>query len=260
MKKRDIVKGLINEKFASKAQQRFFYAKCDDASNKEEREWCDRAKEFSDDTDFDDIPEKVKQKNNPKIKKGELMEYINFKKNGGVRKLTKNDILREQYDGIENHIIEEMTGQERRDVVRYLEDIRESGLINMFGAAPILNWTKDDLHRWLYGMSNDIESLESQIESLKDEDHYEDDNLPSLRFHNLISVDQDNEIDSLEDQLEIINRLLDNKQKIRDILIRAALTRIENGDGNTETRRVQRLFEKLAKESWMMWTTGIHGS
>ena len=56
MKKRDIVKGLINEKFASKAQQRFFYAKCDDASNKEEREWCDRAKEFSDDTDFDDIP------------------------------------------------------------------------------------------------------------------------------------------------------------------------------------------------------------
>jgi hypothetical protein len=246
MKKRDIVKGLINEKFASKAQQRFFYAKCDDASNKEEREWCDRAKEFSDDTDFDDIPEKVKQKNNPKIKKGELMEYINFKKNGGVRKLTKNDILREQYDGIENHIIEEMTGQERRDVVRYLEDIRESGLINMFGAAPILNWTKDDLHRWLYGMSNDIESLESRIESLKDEDDYEDDN--------------EYEIDSLEEQLEIINRLLGNKQKIRDILIRAALTRIENGDGNTETRRVQRLFEKLAKESWMMWTTGIHGS
>jgi len=246
MKKRDIVKGLINEKFASKAQQRFFYAKCDDASNKEEREWCDRAKEFSDDTDFDDIPEKVKQKNNPKIKKGELMEYINFKKNGGVRKLTKNDILQEQYDGIEAHIIEEMTGQERRDVVRYLEDIRESGLINMFGAAPILNWTKDDLHRWLYGMSNDIESLESRIESLKDEDDYEDDN--------------EYEIDSLEEQLEIINRLLDNKQKIRDILIRAALTRIENGDGNTEIRRVQRLFEKLAKESWMMWTTGIHGS
>tara|TARA_R100000951_G_scaffold17956_3_gene14314 strand:+ start:119 stop:856 length:738 start_codon:yes stop_codon:yes gene_type:complete len=245
MKKRDIVKGLINEKFASKAQQRFFYA-MSDKDTKKGREFKKWSKEFSDDTDFDDIPEKVKQKNNPKIKKGELMEYINFKKNGGVRKLTKNDILREQYDGIEAHIIEEMTGQERRDVVRYLEDIRESGLINMFGAAPILNWTKDDLHRWLYGMNNDIESLESRIESLKDEDDYEDDN--------------EYEIDSLEEQLEIINRLLGNKQKIRDILIRAALTRIENGDGNTEIRRVQRLFEKLAKESWMMWTTGIHGS
>jgi hypothetical protein len=245
MKKRDIVKGLINEKFASKAQQRFFYAMAD-KDTKKGRKFKKWSKEFSDDTDFDDIPEKVKQKNNPKIKKGELMEYINFKKNGGVRKLTKNDILQEQYDGIEVHIIEEMTGQERRDVVRYLEDIRESGLINMFGASPILNWAKDDLHRWLYGMNNDIESLESRIESLKDEDDYEDDN--------------EYEIDSLEEQLEIINRLLDNKQKIRDILIRAALTRIENGDGNTEIRRVQRLFEKLAKESWMMWTTGIHGS
>jgi hypothetical protein len=26
-----------------------------------------------------------------------------------------------------------------------------------------------------------------------------------------------------------------------------------------ETRNVQRVFEKLAKESWMMWTTGIYG-
>ena len=27
-----------------------------------------------------------------------------------------------------------------------------------------------------------------------------------------------------------------------------------------ETRKVQRVFEKLAKESWMMWTTGIYGT
>mgnify|MGYP001064180292 CR=1 FL=1 len=85
MKKRDIVKGLINEKFASKAQQRFFYAMAD-KDTKKGRKFKKWSKEFSDDTDFDDIPEKVKQKNNPKIKKGELMEYINFKKNGGVRK------------------------------------------------------------------------------------------------------------------------------------------------------------------------------
>ena len=82
MKKSDIVKSLINEKFASKAQQRYFYAKCDDASNKEERGWCDMAKEFSDDTpNFKNLPEKAKPKKettNPKMKKGELMEYINF--------------------------------------------------------------------------------------------------------------------------------------------------------------------------------------
>ena len=244
MKKRDIVKGLINEKFASKAQQRYFYAKCDDASNKEERDWCDRAKEFSDDTpNFKNLPEKVKKEStNPKMKKGELMEYINFKKSGGVKKISKKDIIKENRNR-GPQIVEEMDNHERRDVVRYLEYIRESGLLNMFGAHPLLNWNKKDMERWLYGQKQDIESIEYQIEELKDD--YEDDN--------------ESEIESLEEQLRIINYLLNNKQKIRDILIRTAMVRIENRNGDMETRNVQRVFEKLAKESWLMWTTAIHG-
>lgn len=350
MKKGDIVNKLISEKFASKAQQRFFYAMADKDTKKGKKfkKW---SKEFSDDTDFDEIPEKVKKKknkskkestnpkmenrntvkgllnegensalvyvllflsatlsqipikqwpqhfaensrdifidflkfmrrfgydadteyiknnfnilikkslgklykeggihqdldetNNPKMKKGELMEYINFKKNGGVKKLRKKDIVKEQRDQ-DIHIIEEMDNHDRRDVMRYLEYIRQSGVINMFGAHPILNWTKKDLHRWLYGQKQDPEYIEEQIEELKDD--YEDDN--------------ESEIDSLEEQLSIINYLLDNKQKIRDILIRTAMRRIENGGGDMETSKVQRVFEKLAKESWMMWTTGIYG-
>ena len=208
MKKSDIVKSLINEKFASKAQQRYFYAKCDDASNKEERDWCDRAKEFSDDTpNFKNLPEKVKKEStNPKMKKGELMEYINFKKSGGVKKISKKDIIKENRNR-GPQIVEEMDNHERRDVVRYLEYIRESGLLNMFGAHPLLNWNKKDMERWLYGQKQDIESIEYQIEELKDD--YEDDN--------------ESEIESLEEQLRIINYLLNNKQKIRDILIRTAL-------------------------------------
>ena len=49
------------------------------------------------------------------------------------------------------------------------------------------------------------------------------------------------------------NYLLDNKQKIRDILIQAALQRIDDTDGNHEMRNVQRVFEKMAKESWSFW-------
>lgn len=249
MKKRDIVKGLINEKFASKAQQRFFYAMAD-KDTKKGRKFKKWSKEFSDDTDFDEIPEKVKKNKKkskkesvtPKMKKGELMEYVNFKKNGGVKKLRKKDIVKEQRNQ-DIHIIEEMDNHDKRDVMRYLEYIRESGVINMFGAHPILNWTKKDLHRWLYGQKQDPEYIEEQIEELKGD--YEDDN--------------ESEIDSLEEQLRILNYLLDNKQKIRDILIRTAMRRIEDGDGNMETINVQRVFEKLAKESWMMWTTAIHG-
>jgi len=58
MKKSQIIKKIINEKFASKAQQRFFYAMAD-KDTKKGRKFKKWAKEFSDDTDFDELPEKV---------------------------------------------------------------------------------------------------------------------------------------------------------------------------------------------------------
>jgi hypothetical protein len=122
--------------------------------------------------------------------------------------------------------------------MKYLETIRQSGIINMFGAAPILNWTRDDLHRFLYGESNDPESIERQIE--QEEDQYDDEGIGS-------------DIQRLEKELQLMNYLLDNKQKIRDILIRASLKRIDDTDGNHETSNVQRVFEKMAKESWSFW-------
>lgn len=57
----NFVKQVIEEKFASKAQQRFFYAKANEkgSSKKEKKKWSKLADEFSDDTDFKKIPEKV---------------------------------------------------------------------------------------------------------------------------------------------------------------------------------------------------------
>jgi len=116
--------------------------------------------------------------------------------------------------------------------------IRQSGIINMFGSSSILNWTRDDLHRFLYGERNDPESIEREIE----EEEYDNED-----------GENDNDISILEDQLEKINYLLDNKQKIRDVLIRATLNRIDNTDGNHEIRNVQRIFEKMAQEAWHFW-------
>ncbi len=121
--------------------------------------------------------------------------------------------------------------------------IRQSGIINMFGSSPILNWTRDDLERFLYGMSKDIESLEQQKEDLEYDIENEGED----------SGIYESELESLEEQIEIINYLLDNKQKIRDVLIRGALNRIDDTDGNHEMRNVQRIFEKMAKESWSFW-------
>ena len=79
-----------------------------------------------------------------------------------------------------------MDNHDRRDVMRYLEYIRESGVINMFGAHPILNWTKNDLHRWLYGQKQDPES-------------YRRTELKNLRV--IMKMIMNHEIDSLEEQL-----------------------------------------------------------
>jgi len=55
----NFIKQVIEEKFASKAQQRFFYAKAKGGKNKKWSKW---AKEFSDKTDYSKIPDKVEKK------------------------------------------------------------------------------------------------------------------------------------------------------------------------------------------------------
>ena len=59
----NFIKQVIEEKFASKAQQRFFYAKANEKGKpkKEKKKWGKWAKEFSDDTDYSKIPDKVEK-------------------------------------------------------------------------------------------------------------------------------------------------------------------------------------------------------
>jgi len=56
----NFIKQVIEEKFASKAQQRFFYAQAG-KGGKKGKKWAKWAKEFSADTDFKKIPEKVEK-------------------------------------------------------------------------------------------------------------------------------------------------------------------------------------------------------
>jgi hypothetical protein len=57
------IKKIIEEKFESKKQQRYFYAKSSDKSipKKERKKWSKWAKEFSDDTDFEKLPDEIKK-------------------------------------------------------------------------------------------------------------------------------------------------------------------------------------------------------
>lgn len=73
------IKQVIEEKFASKAQQRYFYAQAG-KGGKKGKKWAKWAKEFSADTDFEKIPEKVE-------KQEEVDEIVD--KNGNIKRGNK---------------------------------------------------------------------------------------------------------------------------------------------------------------------------
>jgi hypothetical protein len=255
MKKRDIIKKIMTENFLNKNQSKYYFNINESKKEKEspihKKKWerCvkdvkKQNKERGEDYNPYAVctasigyegsikkPHRRKESINPKMKKGELMEYVNSKK-------TMNENR-----GKKLHIVPELDRREFSVIVGWLEKLRESGLINMFGAAPILNWTKKDLHRWLYGQSMDLESIEGAIEELE----YENED-----------GENDSDIDSMREQAEIIEYLLEKKQAVRDVLIRAALKRIDRTNGDHETRNVQRVFEKLANEAFRMWTSVVY--
>jgi len=51
----------IDEKFESKKQQKYFFAKCGDGKTKEQKKWCKMADEFGKKTNFAKLPEKKKE-------------------------------------------------------------------------------------------------------------------------------------------------------------------------------------------------------
>lgn len=84
----NFIKGVIEETFASKAQQRFFYAKANEkgAPKKEKSKWSKWANEFSKKTDFDKIPDKKEEKDPDQVEM-EFDEVVD--KDGNIASDTK---------------------------------------------------------------------------------------------------------------------------------------------------------------------------
>ena len=152
----------------------------------------------------------IKEKENPRMTKKKLMEYIKSSKKV-VKNTTKKNMIKEQSQDFE--VPEGFSTRDLLFVVRYLETIRRSGLTNMYEASSLLNWAKSDLERWLYGQSKDLDSLED------------------------------------EDEIEIIEKLLEEKDAVRDALIRTAIKKAENS-GNYSDKTIQRYFERAANDAF----------
>jgi hypothetical protein len=77
----NFIKQVIEEKFASKAQQRFFYAQAGEGGKKGKK-WSKWAKEYSDKTNYDEIPDKVEE--------DEIEEIVDDKGNIATSKFNKD--------------------------------------------------------------------------------------------------------------------------------------------------------------------------
>ena len=94
----NFIKQVIEEKFASKAQQRFFYAQAG-KGGKKGKKWSKWAKEFSDKTNFKKLPNKVDEKEVDEIvdKNGNLSlgkKPSNFNTKGITSNLTSDEVVR----------------------------------------------------------------------------------------------------------------------------------------------------------------------
>ena len=79
----DLIKRLVEDEFASKAQQRLFFAKA-----KNSKKWREWAKGKAEDTNFDKLPEKVKKEKSEEEKEQMI--------NGGTPLYNDTDIYNKE--------------------------------------------------------------------------------------------------------------------------------------------------------------------
>ena len=170
------------------------------------------------------------------MKKSELLEYINSKKQS----------LSEQRYGDDNvgYVIWGFTNRsDVTKVFKYLETLKESGIVNMFGSSVFLTYTEDDLERFLYSQRLTPNDLDREMDELE----YDND-----------EGDYDSDIEDLEESKKNIEKLLSLQQEVRDVLIRTALKRLELDRKEQSMENVQRLFNRIHKDFFKMWVSILY--
>lgn len=128
------VDGDMNEKFESKAQQKYFWSKCNRSKGKEKEKWCSMAKEFSDSTSkkqYEKMPEKKHPEKTVKVKEGSYKDALtNTISNSLSRNLNKaitpkfvdeSEIERKISLMVEKHLTPKMSKKDLVDLVRESE-------------------------------------------------------------------------------------------------------------------------------------------
>jgi len=156
----NFIKQVIEEKFASKAQQRFFFAKSNGGKNKKWSKW---AKESSDDTDYSKIPDKVEKEVDEVVDdKGNIArgkKPTNFNKVGITQNKTTDEVVKAAHGAM--GAIGKVSGRGAMNTMKYWA---ESDMSKVLGADKLLH--SDDV---------DYEDAKDEYEDLGIEDPIEQD-------------------------------------------------------------------------------------
>jgi hypothetical protein len=203
----NFIKQVIEEKFASKAQQKFFYAKANEKGKpkKEKKKWGKWAKEFSDDTDYDKIPDKVEKK--------EVDEIVDSKGNIQRSKKSPNSASKGvTQNSTSDEVAKTATGQ--------------MGSYGGSGAQPYRRyWGESDMSKSLgydktLGQDADIENAEEYFEKeLGMDDSEAEDRLNAMGYDPNLPKDKVRLVENPKKFIEeYIESLMSNKSMENDIV------------------------------------------
>ena len=210
----NFIKQVIEEKFASKAQQRFFFAKSKGGKNKKWSKW---AKEFSDDTDYSKIPDKVEKEVDEVVDdKGNIAmnkKPTNFDKVGVTQNKTTDEVVKSAHGAM--GAIGKVSGRGAMNTMKYWA---ESDMSKVLGADKLL--TRDDV---------DYEEAKDEYEDLGIEDPIEQDkrakqlgfdpNLPDgqTRLVENPKKYMEEYIESILSKKKIDNEIVSNETEMKEI-------------------------------------------
>jgi hypothetical protein len=218
----NFIKQIIEEKFASKAQQRFFFAKSNGGKNKKWSKW---AKESSDDTDYSKIPDKVEKEVDEVVDdKGNIArgkKPTNFNKVGITQNKTTDEVVKAAHG--------------------------QMGAIGLVGGRGTMNtmkyWAESDMRKVLGGdllhdPEVDYEEAKDEFEDLGIEDPIEQDKrAKQLGFDPNLPDGQ--------------NRLVENPKKYMEEYIESILSKkkVDNEivSNETEMKEISPIIKKQIK-------------
>jgi hypothetical protein len=153
----------VDEKFESKKQQKYFFAKCGEGKTKEQKKWCKMADEFAKKTNFDKLPEKkteTKENDTPVYQKTAENLMAKVFQNSAEKTLPgftigESNLEKQITRLVEKHISPKMSKQDFINTIKnvMVESPKKFPVVKKSMKLPIVSLEENEIPDWLTSKS-----------------------------------------------------------------------------------------------------------